>query len=430
MFPQLVNAVVSLQLQLKQDPSIHLWRCVVLCLHIVNALPASFVRDHYASLLPLLQVALIKCGKASIRLSLFLSPAHAVLTPLVKGDSFELKAVLEEEMGSCVFDEEDSVFFALVRKLDSAESSRSIDASPFASADSAPSASTDAFTLPPSSLFARMTFALCEAFPRFLAEAGEQERKALMEYLRSLLSNSNQQVTASPTERLSRENLKPNLLFVLWSAMKKARDTHTHFPLQCWQMTLINTLLEELREKDELYRRLVCETLALGCACFDTDVVIKTVNRLQAVVRDRDAAESLERVPSALFCLMLIYNTASESVHAAMRPNVTRMIVNDAGVLLDPWRVWYLHCVPLMQRPEEVNESTLHCVSMIAAQQFLADGGGVGRGEWNRIQVDLLDIIEYVVTHACTQFLTHDASLVVTLLNTVFFVAFAVWDHA
>ena len=76
-----------------------------------------------------------------------------------------------------------------------------------------------------------------------------------------------------------------------------------------------------------------------------------------------------------------------------------------------------------------MNESTLHCVSMIAAQQFLADGGGVGRGEWNRIQVDLLDIIEYVVTHACTQFLTHDASLVVTLLNTVFFVAFAVWDH-
>lgn len=367
----------DLQRDMRQDPSVHVWRSLLLCLHVIAVLPPDVLASYLSIFLSVVMLCTMKAGSSS-------KVFHP--SPFVKSDGLlDLEQAVENVQYTCSFDDSDLTFCFLLPSL---STRREAVALPFLFAPTAPGGFTRLFSI--------MVDAVLRLFP-LLDDDGCYE---YLSFIQAILPSPSR---SSP--------LLHNLLTVLWHithSLKKPME------MARWQLTLVEMLKPSLGSSDRETRYIAGETLAFLISNCEAELQTHVVNYLQSQLRSRP---SVFAVSGCMFALSKLFDQCRSAFRRAIQPNLMQILVHESVLFDETIRTCSVRCIRLMSEHMTFGTTTTKWLINVALSQLLVDGGGPSHVNRRNVAVGYLKLVEYLFNRVNEKILKEQMSSVLCLMN-------------
>lgn len=376
----------DLQVSLRQDPSIQVWRVLQLSLHILLSLSDTILQSYLPIFSSLVTLCLMKANYAETP-SFPSSLIDECSSSLLNNQPVNLlDQSMKEADSTCLFDDKDLAFFSSLELL--------------ASHYNTPHSYT--LSLTASSLFSRIFNVLLDVFPRLFHLSNEEDRYELLAFIRNRIASSHHQ------------RLIPNLLSLLWYLIRSIYVHKNVLSLARWQITLTDLLKSYIGDSDERVRVLAGESLAWLTVRCEPEMQTRIVNYLQSQLR----TESNPLIVSGcMFTITVLTRCGDSTLQHILQPKLIRILLHEGAEFTEPTRWWSLHCVMLIHGGKKLNLATIRWITHIAMSQVLVDGCGATEKERTYVSTTVLKLILCVLQNGASLELQTLTTVIADLLN-------------
>lgn len=381
-FAQTCLCLHDLQRDMRQDPSVQVWRGLLLCLHIIAVLPPDVLASHLSAFLSVITLCTMKAGSSS-------KVFHP--SPFIHPNGLrDLEQAVEDVQYACSFDDSDLTFYFLLPSL---SIRREAVALPFLFSPTAPGGFTRLFSI------------LIDAVLRVFPLMDDDSRYDYLSFVRAILPSPSR---TSP--------LLHNLLTLLWHITHSLKKP---MKLSRWQLALVDMLKPFLGSSEREIRYMSGETLAFLVPNCEVELQTHVVNYLQSQLRSRPSAFA---VSGCMFALSKLFDQGRSVFRRAIQPNLMQILVHESALFDEPIRTCSVRCIRLMSEHMTFGTTTTKWLMNVGLSQLLVDGGGLSHLNRTNVAVGYLKLMEYLLNRVNERILKEQTSSVLCLMNMMVWV--------